>query len=88
MGADETVKTARTNLRRLDTARDELLRNEQTFLRSRGWWNTSDTPGFSWMWARELHGVTILTSQRNAVETERAILYGDAPAVIAPRPPK
>jgi len=74
--------TARKNLRRLDDSRRELELREQTFLRSRGWHYTSHTPGFVWMWQRELHGVRILMTQRSAIECERAILLGDSPATI------
>jgi hypothetical protein len=76
------AKTARRNLRLLDDARTELEARERTFLISRGWRHTSATPGFVWMWIRELHGVTLMLSQRGALDCEAAILAGDAPATI------
>lgn len=74
-----TAKTARENLKRLDDSRADLLGHEQAFLRSRGWSHTSHTPGFVWLWTRELQGVVIMMTQTEALACERSILSGDTP---------
>jgi hypothetical protein len=51
-------------------AEEDLGFKVDAYLRSKGWRNTSKTPGCYWMWLREIDGVTYMVERDHAVRIQ------------------
>lgn len=63
-------------VRQIDEARESLQAQINTFLRSRGWVYTCDTPGSHWLWMKTLNGQVLLVDQAYALSIERSVDSG------------
>jgi hypothetical protein len=56
---------------KLEDARADLKDREQKYLRKRGWTNTSSTPHYRWMWAKEWNGKQLLVFHDDAIHIQQ-----------------